>query len=117
MEKVENEEEKKKLINLGRFVVFLKQFEQNPKQYRKVVLQVETFDGFIKERNDHMIYENEEISESCDYICELLAVLTKYDILGCGEDDTSIWFWFYRIKDNDKKVILSVTCFKKEIYK
>ena len=47
MEKVENEVEKEKLIKLGRFVVFLKRFEQNPKQYSKVVLQVETFDGFV----------------------------------------------------------------------
>lgn len=117
MEKVEDELEKRdKLIKLGRFVVFLKRFDQNPKQYRKVDLQLETFDGFVRKRNDHMVYENEEIVESCDYICELLAVLTRYDIMGCNEDDTSIWFCFCQVKD-DKKVIISVTFFKKEIYK
>ena len=119
MEKVENEVEKEKLVNLGRFVNFLKRFEENLSGYQSVSVASYLFDkkGGFSISGKSVGFSGDEIKDNYYVIGDMLIKLANDDIISYHESDKCISFDFcYDIDDSHIKYIY-LTCFKKEIYK
>lgn len=119
MEKVEDEIEKEKLVNLGRFVNFLKRFEENLSSYQRVSVDSYLFNNEI----DFVIsgrsvgFSGAEIKDRYYDICDILVKLADYEIISYHESDKCISFDFCDDSDSNHKRYIYLTCFKKEIYK
>lgn len=93
MEKVENEAEKEKLINLGRFVNFLKRFEENLSNYQRVSIDSYLFYKEVeiasipyrrlKDKNLHIISPKtkKDMGTLKEYIVERSKALLGIDIV------------------------------------
>ena len=119
MEKVENEVEKEKLVNLGRFVNFLKRFEENLSSYQRVSVASYLFDkkGGFSISGRSVGFLGAEIKDRYYDICDILVKLADYEIISYHESDKCISFDFFDNSDSDYKRYIYLTCFKKEIYK
>lgn len=119
MEKVENEVEKEKLINLGRFVNFLKLFEENLSSYQRVSVDSYLFDKKVEIAisGRSVGFLGAEIKDRYYDICDILVKLADYEIISCHESDKCISFDFFDDSDSNYKRYIYLTCFKKEIYK
>lgn len=116
MEKVENEVEKEKLVNLGRYVNFLKQFEKKLNNYQRVTIDsylfVDTVENTISGRSIGFL--GAEIKNRYYDICDILIKLADYDIISYYESDNRISFDFYDKSDSNYKKYICLTCFKKK---
>lgn len=121
MDKVENEneEEKKKLINLGRFVNFLKRFEENLSSYQSLSIASYLFDkkGGFSISGRSVGFSGDEIKDNYYVIGDMLVKLADYEIISCHESDKCISFDFCDDSDSNHTRYIYLTCFKKEIYK
>lgn len=118
--KVENDFEKKKLVNLGRFVDFLNRFEENLSSYQSV-----SIDYYLINKKTGIVICSKSVNFSVDEIkdiyydiCDILVKLADHDVVYYHESDRCISFDFYDDDSDDKyRVYAYLTCFKKEIYK
>ena len=119
MEKVENEVEKEKLINLGRFVNFLKRFEENLSSYQRVSVDSYLFDKKVEIAisGRSVGFSGAEIKDRYYDICDILVKLADYEIISYHESDKCISFDFCDDSDSNHTRYIYLTCFKKEIYK
>ena len=115
----ENEEEKKKLINLGRFVDFLKRFEENLSSYQSVSVASYLFDkkGGFSISGKSVGFSGDEIKDNYYVIGDMLVKLVNDEIISCHESDKCISFDFCDDSDSNYIRYIYLTCFKKEIYK
>lgn len=122
MEKVENEVEKEKLVNLGRFVDFLKRFSENPKQYREMIInsnEVNIRTGATKRNETRVVLNSTDIKDDCyDIMDSIVFFPVNYDIVFSYGCDSAILFCFedksiIRFKRNSRRFVY-ITCFKKE---
>ena len=120
MEKVENEVETNKLISLLRFVDFLKRFGQNPKHYRKMIINSNIIDirtGVTKRDETREVLNSSDIKDYCyDIIDSIVFFTTKYDIVYSYECASVISFCFedksiIRFKRNSRRFVY-INCFK-----
>lgn len=108
----------RKLIDLGRYVDFLKRFNKNPEQFRKVVISSDLLnprDELIKRDDERREYIGPSIARSFyDIIEDITIFLVKYDIEFFYEDGSIIsgCFFFYDPVSNIRRLIY-VTCLKK----
>lgn len=109
----------RKLSDLvGRYVDFLKRFNKNPEQFKKIVISSDLLNPkneIIKRDDTRREYEGLEIGRNFyDIIEEITCFLVKYDIKFFYEDRSFIsgCFFFYNSFSNIRRVIY-VTCFKK----
>lgn len=108
----------RKLIDLGRYVDFLKRFNKNPEQFRKVVISFDLLNSkneLIKRGDYRREYIGLSIARSfVDIIEDITIFLVKYDIEFYYEDSSIIsgCFFFYNPVSNVRKLIY-VTCLKK----
>lgn len=120
--KVENEVEVKKLICLGRFIDFLKQFSENPNQYREMIINsnvVNIRTGASKRNETRVVLNSTDIKDDCyDIMDSIVFFPVKYDIVFSYGCDSAISFCFedksiIRIKRNSRRFVY-ITCFRKE---
>ena len=108
-------------INLGKFIFFLKWFDENLKNYSKVVIQYDLIDkssGFLKKfAYKRMEYNGDAIKAHSYDICDILVNFAKYKVVGCSSSESSIWFCIYDDDYMNEARYIFVTCLKKEIYK
>lgn len=116
--KNENEEEKKKLINLGRFVDFLKRFEENLSSYQSVSVASYLFDkkGGFSVSGRSVGFLGDEIKDNYYVIGDMLVNLADYEIISFHESDKCISFDFRDDSDSNNARYIYLTCFKKEVY-
>lgn len=119
MEKVENDFEKEKLVNLGRFVNFLKRFEENLSSYQSVSIASYLFDkkGGFSISGRSVGFSGDEIKDNYYVIGDMLVKLVDYEIISYNESDKCISFDFCYDSDDNHIKYIYLTCFKKEIYK
>lgn len=97
-----------KKLDLKKFADFLKQFKENPKQYKKILIET-----YFIESDDSVVqrYENDlVIEEFKNLILDIMTPLAKYEIVYWSEDTSYIYFNFNSIDD---KRSVCVTCYKK----
>ena len=119
MEKVENEEEKEKLVNLGRFVIFLKRFEENLSSYQSISIASYLFDkkGGFSISGKSVGFSGDEIKDNYYVIGDMLVKLANDEIISYHESDKCMSFDFCYDSDDYHTRYIYLTCFKKEIYK
>lgn len=119
MDNVENDFEKEKLVNLGRFVNFLKWFDENLKNYRKLSISYEIMDretGVVN-RGKTIEFVGDDIKDNSYAICDTMVKYTKCEIVGYFDEEKFISFHFVDNSNIDSLKFIYITCFKKEIYK
>lgn len=111
--------EKRKLFDLGRFVDFLKRFEENLSCYQRIVIEANLMDKKTKViiSGKSVGFSGDEIKDSYYDICDILVKFVDYDIISSNEDDKCISFDFYDDSDANNIRFAFIHCFKKEIYK
>ena len=119
MEKVENELEKEKLANLGRFVNFLKRFEENLSSYESVSIASYLFDkkGGFSISGKSVGFSGDEIKDNYYAIGDMLIKLANDEIISYHESEKCISFDFCEDSGSNHIRYIYLTCFKKEIYK
>ena len=119
MEKVENDFEKEKLVNLGRFVNFLKRFEENLSSYQSLSIASYLFDkkGGFSISGKSIGFSGDEIKDNYYAIGDMLVKLANVDVISYHESDKCISFDFCADSDSNNIRYIYLTCFKKEIYK
>lgn len=119
MKKVENEVEKEKLVNLGRFVIFLKRFEENLSSYQRISVASYLFDKAVEFAisGKSVGFLGDEIKDNYYAIGDMLVKLADYEIISYHESDKCISFDFRDDSDDKHTRYIYLTCFKKEIYK
>lgn len=118
MEKIENEVEKEKSINLMRFINFLKMFDTSDYE-RVIIYQTCMNDNCEVEHEGKVVtFVGDEIKKNVYDIGDILVQLVKYEILLCIDCERYISFDFLDESNNKSyKRYISVICRKKEIYK
>lgn len=100
---------KKRLIALKKFINFLKKFEKNPNNYRKIVIQIDYFERGHTTRKCTE-FKGDEIAKVLN-IMNLL--LIKSDITCYDEMDIATTFWFRDNSDVYCEKIIEMNFFKK----
>ena len=112
---------KNELINLGKYVFFLKWFDEKLKNYSKIVIQFDLLDkrtGFLKKLCYKRVeIKGDDIKEHSYDICDMLVDFAKYKIVACSDSIYSEWFCIYDDDFLNEARYIFVTCEKKEIYK
>ena len=119
MEKAKDEIEKEKLVNLGRFVNFLKRFEENLSSYQSLSIASYLFDkkGGFSISGRSVGFSGDEIKDNYYVIGDMLVKLANVDVISYHESDKCISFDFCDDSDSNNARYIYLTCFKKEIYK
>lgn len=99
--------------DLKKFADFLKQFKENPKRYKKIL--IETYftgsDSSVEQK-----YGNDlVIEEFKDFILNAMTQLAKYEIIYWNEDPSYIYFHFNsHFNSIADKVSVWLTCYKNQ---
>ena len=97
------EANKKKLIALKKFAGFLDEFEKNPNNYRKIVVEINYFEP--KHICKHLEFNDDEITK--EHWDNVFSILKGCEIIKHDDDYIATTFYFH-----DDRKFVSIFCFK-----
>lgn len=96
---------KKKFIALKKFASFLDEFEKNPNNYRKIVVEIDYFEP--KHICKHLEFNSDEIIK--EQWNNIIPFWEGCDIIKCEDDYIATTFIFYC---RDDRKLVCIFCFK-----